>query len=123
MITRAEVLMGRDREYPLSPQLEQNLEDLLRRLNNVRALYGKPMLVTSGYRPGGYNRAAGGAAKSCHLICKAADFSDPDGELAKWLLNNLDVLVEEGLWLENPKYTKGWVHLQTRPVAARVFKP
>jgi hypothetical protein len=81
------------------------------------------MRVTSGYRPGRFNKAAGGAPSSAHLSCEACDFADGDGTLAEWCLANLHVLVAEGLWLEDPTHTKGWVHLQTRPVSVRVFKP
>jgi hypothetical protein len=123
MITQREVLMGREVEYPLTTELFLNLSELLTCLNVVRAAYGKPMYVTSGYRPGRFNKAAGGAKGSAHLTCQACDFADGDGALAKWLLANLHVLEEAGLWLESPAKTKGWVHLQSRPVGPRVFMP
>lgn len=124
MITREEILMGREKEYPLTPELEQNLTRLLSSLNKFRAAYGKPMYVTSGYRPGKYNKAAGGAKKSAHLTLEACDFADGDGALASFCLQNLKLLAECGLWLESPAKTKGWVHLQTRPVpGVRIFEP
>lgn len=124
MITREEVLMGRDKEYPLTPELETNLSRLLTALNKFRAAYGKPMLVTSGYRPGKYNKAAGGAKKSAHLTLEACDFSDPEGKLASFCIQNLKLLAECGLWMESPAKTKGWVHLQIRSVpGVRIFEP
>lgn len=115
--------MGRDRDYPLTPEQERNLEKLLIAVNQVRAAYGKPMRVSSGYRPGHYNKAAGGAKNSSHVTCQAVDFADPDRSLAAWCLDNLEVLIEAGLYLEEPAYTPTWVHLQIRPTKKRVFIP
>lgn len=116
--------MGREKEYPLSLDLNKNLDLLLIALNKFRAAYGKPMLVTSGYRPGKYNTAAGGAKASSHLTCQACDFADPDGSLARFCLQNLPLLESCGVWLESPAKTKGWIHLQIRPVPGqRVFQP
>lgn len=123
-ITKAEILMGREVEYPLSEELEENLTKLHYALNVFRAMYRKPMVVSSGYRPGDYNKKAGGGGKSAHLSCEACDFKDSDGELDKWCEENLYVLESIGLWLENPEKTEGWCHLQTRAAkSGRVFNP
>ncbi len=124
-ISRDEVLMGRDKAYPLTQDLEENLDTLLRALNKFRALYGKPMVVSSGYRPGPFNAAAHGAAHSNHMVCMACDFHDSDGSFAAWCLRNLNLLEEAGVWLEDPRYTHGWVHLQAVPPRSgnRVFIP
>jgi hypothetical protein len=92
-------------------------------LNLFREAYGKPMRVTSGYRPGKYNTNAGGAKNSSHISCEACDFADPDGELAKFCLENIALLEECKLYLESPKATRGWIHLQVRHVVNRVFNP
>jgi hypothetical protein len=124
-ISPQEVLMGREVEYPLSPEIKANLDKLLIALNKFRAFYGKPMVVTSGYRPGKYNTAAKGAKNSSHLTCEACDFADPDGALDLWCTQHLDILEECGLWLESPQNTPGWTHLQIRPITSgnRVFIP
>jgi uncharacterized protein YcbK (DUF882 family) len=123
MITREEILMGRDSEYPLTSELEDNLSDLLEKVNLLRKLYGKPMYVSSGYRPGKYNVKAGGAKTSAHLYCEAVDFKDVDGELKKFC--TIEILEQCGLYMEDPKYTKTWLHVQTRKPGSgnRVFKP
>lgn len=122
-ITRAEILMSREVEFPLTLELEANLSTLLVALNKLRDEYGKPMIVTSGYRPGRYNTAAGGALHSAHLTCQACDFADPEGKLDSWCISNLDKLAKYNLWLEGPAYTPGWAHLQCRPVpGTRVFQ-
>lgn len=122
-ITPQEILMGRDAEYPLTEELRLNLNRLLLSLNRLRAYYGKPMVVSSGYRPGKYNKAAGGAAKSAHLTCEACDFRDIDGSLDLWCMANQDKLEECGLWLEHPDATSGWCHLDIRKRNNRVFRP
>lgn len=123
MIRRYEILMGRDLEFPLTPSMFVNLTTLLAALNAFRMVYSKPMKVTSGYRPSKYN--LGHAPGSAHLTCQACDFADSDGSLAGFCLSHLELLEKFGLYMEDPKYTEGWVHLQTRrPVSGnRVFIP
>jgi len=121
MISRDEVLMGRDKEFPLTDELEANLTLLLVAVNKLRDIYGKPMYVSSGYRPGHYNTDAGGAANSPHKLCMAVDFHDTDGALKSWI--TVDVLVECGLYQEDPKRTPTWLHVQVRPTINRVFIP
>lgn len=122
-ISRDEVLMGRDKQYPLTQEMEDNLKILLERLNQFRQAYGKAMLVSSGYRPGPYNKAAGGAKKSAHLSCKACDFKDSDGALKKFVKDNPDILEKCDLYQEHPDHTSTWLHLDIVPRANRVFKP
>jgi len=124
-ITPQEILMSRDTQYPLSDELQANLAKLLECLNKFRAYYNIPMVVTSGYRPAGFNTAAGGAQHSNHMVCLACDFHDPDGALDAYCMNNLPVLEYCGLYLEDPAHTPGWCHLQAISPASgnRVFKP
>lgn len=122
MISKDEILMGREGEYPLSLDQQKNLDRLLVAVNIVRAAYGKPLHVTSGYRPGKYNVAAGGAKASCHLTCEAVDFEDRSRDFTKWCISHLEILEKAGLWMESPLDTATWVHLQTRPVKNRVFR-
>jgi hypothetical protein len=130
MISRDEILKGRDRDYPLTPEMEQNLNRLLDAVNNVRKEWGKPLVVTSGYRPGHYNKSARGAKKSAHMTCEAVDFRDRDGSFGLWCLANLELLEKNGLYMESPIHTHEppnarWVHLQIRRPASgnRVFIP
>ena len=118
MIKVTEILMGRHVEYPLDDALLNNLGRLVIALNRLRGAYGKPMQVTSGYRPGHYNKRAGGAEKSAHMTLEACDFADPTGKLDLWCLNNALRLKEWGLYLEHPESTPGWCHVQIRPPAS-----
>ncbi len=125
--------MGRDTQYPINVDQSNNLDRLILSLIPVRIAWGKPMIVSSGYRPGVYNSKAGGAKTSAHMSCQAVDIIDKDGKLAEWCLNNLDILEQNGLYLEDPRYTyiinsegervNGWIHLQTKPTKRRVFIP
>jgi uncharacterized protein YcbK (DUF882 family) len=121
--TREEYLKGRDKDAPLTPEMEENMHKLLTALDGLREAYGKPLRISSGYRPASVNKAAGGAKKSCHLTCEACDFVDNLEELDEWCLDNLKVLEKLGLYLESPLHTKNWCHLQTRPTKNRVFIP
>jgi hypothetical protein len=125
MISRREYLGGRELIEPLTPKKEDNLLKLLGAINMFRTIYGKPMIVTSGYRPESINRAVGGAKKSKHLTCEAVDISDRNAELAIFCLNRLDILQACGLWIENPEKTPGWVHFQCVPPRSGniVFNP
>lgn len=121
MISRDEILMGREKEYPLTEEMLSNLSTLLVRMNKLRLLYGKMMLVSSGYRPGHYNVDAGGAKNSCHLDCRAVDIHDRDGLLKEWILNHEEVLDECDLWMEDPKRTKTWAHFDIKAREHRIF--
>jgi zinc D-Ala-D-Ala carboxypeptidase len=47
--------------------------ELLRRLQAIRTLTGRPMIINSAYRCSTHNRAVKGAANSQHLTGRAAD--------------------------------------------------
>ena len=54
-----------------------NLRTLAIRLEEVRALLGKPMPITSAYRSPALNAAVGGSSTSDHANGLAADFTSP----------------------------------------------
>lgn len=54
-----------------------NLELLAKSLEEVRALLGKPLIITSGYRSPALNRAVDGSSTSSHSQGLAADFHCP----------------------------------------------
>ena len=57
-----------------SKEEEQNLIALIENvLDPLREAYGKPIIVTSGYRCPALNRAVGGASTSQHMTGQAAD--------------------------------------------------
>jgi hypothetical protein len=97
----------------------------LSKLNRFQSIFGKPLKVSSGYRPAEINIKNGGAKKSNHILCLACDFVDPLSELDLFCIQNQDVLEKCDLYLEHPKWTKGWCHLQAMsPVSGkRIFVP
>ena len=52
--------------------------ELINKLELLRRLVGKPVLVNSGYRCPTHNRAVGGVVNSFHLRGKAADIRVPE---------------------------------------------
>jgi hypothetical protein len=88
------------------------MQALLEALDKLREAFGKPMHISSGYRPASVNKAVGGAKKSNHMLCLACDFKDPTGEIDEFCLDNIKLLEELGLYLEDINSTPGWCHLQ-----------
>lgn len=137
MITLAEL---NPKNFKMSDEEEANLLILHEKINKIRTLYAKPMVVTSGFRSKDdhlriYREIAAKKGKdfdeskvpmaSKHLYGKAVDISDPKGELAKWCHENVKHLEDIGLWCEDTAVTKGWVHFQIEPPKSgnRFFKP
>lgn len=122
MITKKDVLMGRDVEFPLTEELSNNLTTLVYKINALEAICPFKFKISSGYRPGRYNKAAGGASKSSHLSCEAVDLIDRNGAIKLWCVKNIAKLSEIGLYMEDPARTPTWCHLQTRKTKGNPFK-
>lgn len=104
----------------------RNLDDLCLKLNKL------------GFQPARYatsclrsikdqQRINPSAMGSSHLYGCAVDIGDADGRLTNWLKTSIGkkALVDCGLWMEDPTYTKGWCHLQSYSPKSgnRYFKP
>lgn len=123
-IDLAMYLMGRDKQYPPSDILLQNAAILILRVNNLLLdlpEHVQPTHITSGYRPGHYN--AKFSPRSAHTTCQAVDLHDPKQLLSGHLNTNQDLLIAYELFMEDPRYTATWCHLQIRPTRRRVFIP
>jgi uncharacterized protein YcbK (DUF882 family) len=57
---------------------------LVRMLKTIEHKYGRPVVITSGYRSPSYNRRVRGAKKSLHMYCAAADIQIAG--VSKWSL-------------------------------------
>lgn len=123
MITVKEYLMNRDKEFPLDMLQAQNMAELLSKVNYLFGRLNLHAVVSSGYRPSAINKKIGGAKLSTHTVCAGIDLADKDGMIAAKMLDNVDLLKEIGLYLENPKETIGWVHLDTKTRKNTVFNP
>jgi len=112
-----------------------SLEELLKRINIIREAYGKPMIVSSGYRSlqdhkriyseKGITDPNKIPMGSAHLSGQALDVADPKQELQSWILANIDILEKAGLYCEDFSASPNWVHFQCRPPKSgnRFFKP
>ena len=135
MITSEEILKGEKLPFDLI----ENHADLLDKVNQLRKAYGKPMIVTSGFRSTEKHRAIyehlgvkNPPMGSKHLSCQAIDVFDPEGNLKNFIVNNIPLMEEIGLWFEDFFHThgrelngsRGWCHIQIVPPASgkRFFK-
>lgn len=130
MLTVEQYLMGRT--AGMTAQLWRNAEDMTLRANWLRGHYlidhpdAPEWVVRSGRRTPAINASTVGAAPdSHHLRCNALDISDSGRRLARWMVANLHVLADIELWMEDPRCTPTWVHIQRVPPGSgnRVFIP
>lgn len=121
MISLKELL--KDYSFSNLPKEHQdNIMLLLERINKIRNSYNRTMIVTSGYRSRedqiriykakGITDLGKIPMGSQHLKGAAVDIHDPNKELQKWLLANISLLEQVGLWCEDFSATKTWVHFQ-----------
>lgn len=120
MITIEEILRGQP-NYP--KEYQANLIDLHKKINIVRTAFGKPMIVTAGYRSVAWEKHHGRSGKSDHCKCMAIDIYDPKKELSCWCYEHQELLRSIPLWVESPEYTPNWVHFTTKPKSQLFFIP
>jgi len=55
-----------------------------------------------------------GAASSSHKVGQGVDIYDPDRKLAEFSVSKkgLELLDRHGLWIEDPRWTPVWIHVQ-----------
>ena len=130
MIDTQSYFKGRDIKYAeeMTSDILRNSEITVARVNQLLERAGRSDIhtINSGWRPQGVNDATANAAKgSKHLSAEACDLPDADRSLCSWAVDNLDVLEEIGLWIEDPRWTPTWLHVQIVPPKSgkRVFIP
>ena len=126
-ITLADYLGPYRNHDDVTLEVENNAQALLDRVNVLidrMDLDGVPIIenpitrsLVSGTQNGGFRPQACpiGAARSKHKTGNGVDVYDPQRALATWAVNNLDVLQELGLYIEDPRWTPTWLHLQDLP--------
>lgn len=100
-------------------ELHPNLRTLCVLLEVIRADYGFPLSVISGWRSLAYNRRVGGVPHSQHPLGQAADVQPVKADDLPLLVN----IVTEHLRVDSPRYsTLGgygmyprWIHVDVRP--------
>ena len=120
MITLTDYWKGRNILYAeeLTDEITRNAEITVSKVNELLARAGRSDIhtVNSGWRPASVNEATANSGKSSrHLTAEACDLPDADRTLAGWAVDNLDDLRDIGLWMEDPRWTPTWLHLQIVP--------
>lgn len=91
----------------------EHLEELMIVLDDLRSFYGKPIIVSSGFRCKALNDAVGGAKNSGHLTGYAADLQPANGDFEGFKKACLawakDKHYDELLIESNSKGSK-WIH-------------
>ena len=113
-LTKSQTATRKGIDNTPSPEHIENLTDLcLQVLEPIRRHFGKPMVITSGYRSADLCLAIGRNPNSQHAKGEAADFEmfgEDNKELAKYIRSELiyDQLILE-YWEEDDP-SSGWVH-------------
>ncbi|WP_264309557.1 D-Ala-D-Ala carboxypeptidase family metallohydrolase [Pseudomonas putida] len=99
-----------------TPEALANLQVLCGALETIRALFGAPIIVSSGYRSRALNRRIGGSATSQHVQGLAADFTVIDVSPRDTVrrINDSDLAFDQ-LILEFDR----WVHVSVAHGAVR----
>ena len=92
------------------------IENLQKLVNNIlqplRELYGKPIIITSGYRSPMVNKAVGGSKTSGHMLGTSADITAGNRHLNKELYNIIRDNFEFRQLID--EYNYQWVHVEYR---------
>lgn len=96
-----------------SVEVQQNIEELLEVLDDLREFYGKPIKITSGYRCAELNKLVGGSPTSAHVIGYAADLQPVQGSFEEFkaeVLRWLDTGVKFDQCIIEKSKSAQWVH-------------
>ena len=96
-------------------EVVDNLNRLAAYLDDIRAKFGKPILISSGYRCPMLNKAVGGVVNSQHLKGLAADLVCSDMEKLLSIIREtkgFDQVITE----HNKGSKSYWIHVSVAPV-------
>jgi len=112
-----------------------NALDMLNRVNALTAEFEasggvsltnpKTKTQVSGETGGGFRpqEFPVGANLSSHKTGEGVDKYDPKDTFKNWVMRHQDLLIKHNLYMEDPRFTDTWCHLQSRPTRNRVFIP
>lgn len=112
-LTRSSTAEAKKLDNTPDETAEANLTKLVDNvLDPLREMYGKPIIVTSGYRSKAVNNSVNGATSSQHTLGEAADISVGSKEENKKLFN----LIKDNLPFDQliNEYDYSWVHVSYR---------
>ena len=107
--SRSAETKGVDNTPPLEAKI--NLKTLINEcLNPIREMWGRPIIVNSGYRSPTVNRIVGGGPRSQHLLGEAADITAGSPDLNKRLFQ---MILDAGISFDQLIDEKGyrWIHI------------
>jgi len=132
-LTRSAAARQHDLDNTPPSHLMENMKLTAEALEQVRAHFGKPVLVTSCYRSPEVNSAVGGSPTSAHRYALAADFTVqgvPNLEVIQFIyyhLKGFDQVIEEfGQWIHlglSLKAPRGQALTAVKVAGKTVYKP
>jgi hypothetical protein len=126
-ISKETYFNGKNKKFAndLTVEVTENVTKLLIAVDKFLANYTKPVIISSGWRPKSYNTQIGGATFSNHITGLAIDLKDTDNRLFEYVLQNLELAKELGLYFEHKNWTPTWVHIQliAPKSGKRIFVP
>lgn len=112
-LTKSNTAIAKKLDNTPDEQVIKNLNTLVDNvLDPLRKLYGKPIIVTSGYRSPEVNRSVNGATSSQHALGEAVDISVGSKEENKKLFS----LIKDNLPFDQliNEHDYSWVHVSYR---------
>lgn len=100
-----------------TPQVLDALTYTAQKLEQVRALLGTPIIISSGYRSPKVNAAVKGASNSQHLLGEAVDFTSPAFGTPKQIVKKI---ITSGIEYDQViQEYDSWVHISFKKLAMR----
>ena len=118
-LTRSDTARIRGIDNTPTPEASAALDALMWNvLDPIRRMWGKPIIVNSGYRCPKLNAAIGGSATSQHMKGEAADITAGDPTKNKELF---DMIAQSAIPFDQLIDEKGyrWIHVSYRPNGRR----
>ena len=96
-----------------TPEIIEKLKVVATQVQKVRDHFGKPLIISSGYRSEKLNSAIGGARNSQHTKGEAIDIQSTNGytnaDIFNYIKNNLDF--DQLIWEYGTRKEPKWVHI------------
>lgn len=102
---------------PVPDSVKPHVRRLCNSLELIRARFGAPLIVNSGYRTHAYNKRIGGALRSQHVFGTAADFHPVERSKVATLAALIDEMLRNRELPDVGGFGiyRNWVHVDVRP--------